>query len=396
MVGLASPLAKPLARSLALPLTDPEGVGVLGFSNIRTSNTAMFKAARNAVRAGTRRARIAFPGSSSWAGSGAGAGVTAREDARSKSAGAKMVAALVAAGENAEFNQSLFGTANYISDPYNLYDPRIASVPTGWNAATAMGPGGPAFRHNGANTNALEFTPPGAWDTADVAFSRVTTSTSVEILIDGVVKATVNPSGTTGTFLKQTVTADSVGVHTISFRKASAVTNTVNLASVQCYDAADHQLAILGMGWGGSTAVDWADQSTETRPRAALATYSLDGMFMLNGLNDWYNSGVLATFETNYRANVAAAKAYADVVCCVPQYSNPADPTGASYEVQDQFKAVIRQAAIDYDCPIFDIATVIGGNYDTAPSGTYAGDYHMREMAHTKIGNAMAAFILSL
>lgn len=32
MVGLASPLAKPLARSLALPLTDPEGVGASAYA----------------------------------------------------------------------------------------------------------------------------------------------------------------------------------------------------------------------------------------------------------------------------------------------------------------------------------------------------------------------------
>lgn len=354
-----------------------QGGGVRGFVGLTVDNVARMRTAREAAKAGTSRGKIAFGGSSTMA-----------RETKAGSIPAEIANFLSTLGTPSECLQSLWGTANYYST-YSAYDTRLTTN-ANWTEGTIFGPGGPVFRDVVASTDSgFSFLPPDAYDNAIVHFAQWSTAATVKTRINGVDKGNTGLVGTSGALLSVPYNA-SLAQQALSVAKTTATANRILIAGIECWDSTNPKLSIFGMGWGGSRASDWAATTYGISPPNMLPTLGLSGYNMLNMLNEWLGGVTVADYITSQDANVAAAKAYTDVVVWISQFSDPVK-TGVPLATQSLYREAGKAIAVSHGVPYFDLVQVIG-DFETAnAAGYYRSDgYHLTDAANIAIANAWA------
>lgn len=190
---------------------------------------------------------------------------------------------------------------------------------------------GGMFLVSSTTGNQVTFTPTNPVDTFRVFYQTNSGNGSLSSQIDS--GTTTNYATGTGTagLTAVTVTAGSVGTHTIHVRNVSG---TVRLAGIEAYNSTVPSVSIINMGWSGSTTSNW-NISTNPWNAANVAAYqtlacnlTIEGL----GINNWLTSISPSTTYSDLLAITTAAKAggTSDVVMKTPVPTNTGSATQAT------------------------------------------------------------------
>lgn len=267
---------------------------------------------------------------------------------------ANVAIALQASGyPGAEWN-SWMGSGASVNDLG--YDTRIV-VGTSWARATTYHTsiGGFPMFATAAGT-ALAFTPTdrnGATiqtDTCVFYYIKDSGAGSVSFDINGGAATTVATAGTNA-IATTTVTA-AKGNNTCN---ANWVSGTVYVLGMDAYDSTlGAHISVVNAGWLGATSTNWADATTPTSPRNAIASSAIAASLISIdlGINDWVVSTGTGNFQTNIQNIITSGLTTSDVMIITP---NPTNESEFSQGVQLAYVSILRLLAVTDNLAITDV-----------------------------------------
>ncbi|MDC7677046.1 SGNH/GDSL hydrolase family protein [Asticcacaulis machinosus] len=368
-----------------------------GVSGPVVPDLPIWRAARAAVTAGERNARILCIGDSTTAGHGAYA--AGMGDNNKAGAWPTQLAALINARGGTASWSSIIGNNN--ASDTRLYDNQV-TFPSGqgWNFSTAAGVAGSTL--GGYHTTASVHSPPSkynfapinACDTFEVYNPKAGGNARAWILSvnDGADLATVSNMQTPsppGAFEKYTLTT-AMGANVLNIRAQN--TETTYLAGIIAYNSAVREISVLNAGWSGAKASDLNNGSGYAYgPVNAISVYDPDLVIINIGINDANQASptATATFISHVQAVIAAAKAAGtDVVLMAPT------PIGSSYAANlNTLSAAILALGATNSLPVIDLrARFI--DYATANGAGWMRDtLHPNVSGYAQIATAVADLI---
>lgn len=229
------------------------------------------------------------------------------------------------------------------------YDARITfsgTPPTQIGTAKTCG----GWMFNWTATGAMAFTPARNIDTFVVYYLRRPTAGTFNLNIDGGSNTLV--TATNGSFAlgSQTMSAGSVGAHTLNLAWASG---DILVIGVDAYDSTVKQIKLWGAGFYGSTSSDWIGTSNFWDPaRIIRDAFQPHLIFVDLLINDWRGGVTDATSLSNMRALLDALIVNSDVVLVTP---HPEVGVGTySQAVQAAKIAIIQALGVQYKLPVID------------------------------------------
>lgn len=268
----------------------------------------MWAAAKAAVIAGTRNAKIVFMGDSTTAGfGGQPAGYPG---AQPFSYPMQMAPLLANSGV-----QTFTGTNNVSTGggpTQDGYDSRFSVYSANWGPASTTLAG--EFLSNLADTTALSFTPTLAFDTLDVYSAAQAGLGTFTTDVDGgaVLATVVQDNGGAAAYVKTTVSC-ALGTHTINFKRVSG---TVYIGAFVAYKSSVKQVTFHIAGWAGGKAADLSDHafSNAYTSIGALKGIAPDLTVLCCTINDWQANSALAQYKSDIQNIITAAKLSGDVL----------------------------------------------------------------------------------
>lgn len=363
------------------------GIAALSMPNVYNFSADYlldWRAGKQRVLDGTGRAKVAWVGPSTIAGTGAGDGANYRDGMRKKALPYRVAEMLTARGLPC-FDGSFWGTQHYFSEVMDI-DPRI-SIPAGWVESTApvAAVGGEMFRHNDASTNLkITFTPDVDYNAADVYIPSYTNFRNVAIDIDGVnVENSLGDTTPQGmrrrTFTSANAAALSTpGKYPIAIGKQTVQSGSAYLCGIDTFDTTNPKVSMLNMGWGGSDSADWADATYPFSPLAALVAVDPDLTIIELGPNDQQRPTDIPTFTARLTAMVTAALSVGDCILVMAPKDGLVPPTGAPTEME--YRNAMLAVAVANGCvfvdlfsrwPEYSVANALGWFRDTVHPSSY-------------------------
>ncbi|OYW82456.1 MAG: hypothetical protein B7Z26_03185 [Asticcacaulis sp. 32-58-5] len=359
----------------------------------------IWRAARAAVLAGERNARILCIGDSTTAGHGAYA--AGMGDNNKAGAWPTQLVGLINARGGVASGSSVIGNNNATDS--RLYDTRITfPALQGWAFSTAAGVSGSTL--GGYHTTASGYNPPSkynfaplnACDTFEVYNPKAGGNARAWILSvnDGADLATISNMQTPsppGAFEKYTLTT-ALGANVLNIRAQN--TETTYLAGIIAYNSAIKEISVLNAGWSGAKAADLNNGSGYAYgPVNAIGIYDPDLVIINIGINDANQASptATATFTGHVQAVISAAQAAgADVVLMAPT------PIGSSYAANlNTLSAAIVALGVTNGVPVIDLRTRFT-DYATANAVGWMRDtLHPNLSGYAQIAAAVADLIYS-
>ncbi|WKL57986.1 SGNH/GDSL hydrolase family protein [Asticcacaulis sp. ZE23SCel15] len=357
----------------------------------------IWRAARAAVAAGERNARILCIGNSTTAGHGAYA--AGMGDNNKAGAWPTQLAALINARGGVASWSSIIGNNNAADS--RLYDSRVTfPALQGWAFSTASGVNGSTL--GGYHTMVSGYNPPSkynfaplnACDTFEVYNPKAGGNARAWILSvnDGADLATISNLQTPsppGEFEKYTLTTE-LGANALNIRAQNI--ETTYLAGIIAYNSAIKEISVLNAGWSGAKASDLNNGSPYAYgPVNAISVYDPDLVIINIGINDANQASptATATFSSHVQAVITAAKAAgADVVLMAPT------PIGSSYAANlNTLSAAVVALGITNGVPVIDLRTRFT-DYTTANAAGWMRDtLHPNASGYAQIATAVADLI---
>ena len=260
-------------------------------------------------------------------------------------------------------------------------DPRISMGSSWTQDSSTISLGGSSFKATTA-TNSLSFTPSTAVNVFRFLYITQSGGGVLSVNIDGGTATTYNTSGSAGIAVA-TLTAGSVGTHTINFSWSSG--GQVNVVGVSdAYDNTQNWVDIINMGWPGAFASDWATSGSAYNPGNSVSWAALgcDLVMFEAGINDWNNGVSLTTYNTNMTTILSAitGAATGDTVLVTPVPS-----LATAQATQLGFVQKMYALAQTYSLPIVDIYDRWGKEFSGDTLGLYAaggGNIHPNSMGY--------------
>jgi lysophospholipase L1-like esterase len=346
-----------------------------------------FKAAANAVKAGTANARILCIGDSTTAGFGAATNGTMAA-AFPLSYPAKLVDALVAGGlPSLGLSMGDGNTASITG--YAAYDTRNTFADTtNWTMQTAASIGASLITCVSTATQRWIKAFPGTWDTIELVYINIAAASfPVYINGGGTPVATITPTaggGTTG--LPQRALISVPRAANVSVEVGPNTGGKIYISSMDVWDSTAKKALIYNCGWASAKSTDLNVTSATYRTLNMIQFMAPDLMVLNIGIND-YAVTSQANFEAAVTSLVNAARISGDVILCVP---NPRTPAGN----EAAFRGYIQGLANSLGVLLVDnqLAPPDGlGPYATASAN---GDINVDGIHPTGQGyNKMAGFV---
>jgi lysophospholipase L1-like esterase len=324
-----------------------------------------WQAAKRAVLAGQRDARVLCIGDSTTAGQGATNNGSA-SDCRSSSWPTQLVALLNAAGLPASPDSMM--ASGSLTMPAG--DARITSA-VNWVASTASAGG--LMLLNSTTTDPLSFAPAGVFDSFDIWYVQNSGFATFTVNVDGgATLATVNANGSAN--LVKTTVQCARGTHTINIARNGTGTNLF-IAAIICYDSQDKRALVLNAGYSGSAISQWNDMTTGWGSLNASIKYAPDLSIICVDINDAANGVAAESWLVTMRNIIKFLKASGDIIIAKGCGSNPAIIAQAT---QDTYAVALARIRQEYNLPsIVNFTTEMLGGWTAAnAAGLMYDDKH--------------------
>lgn len=325
-----------------------------GVYNLDPAHMRKWRKAVANVRAGTGHARLAMAGDStvrgamsspSWSG-GQAVSVVRRLT--------QMLNSYFAPARD----DSTFGDGGMGNAAFDTYDARVSRGVWASHGSLKTA-GGAVIKSAGGAGSGYAFTPIGAWDKAEIYLAKYVYSKNgnAGVLIDGsnpVEGATSVATNGATELVKTTVTAASVGTHTITVNQDSRSTYETNLMGIRCYNSAAPHIMVDNLGWGSSKPSDWLISTPwPWEPLPMLAALAPDLTVFECTINPIFAGIDAATWAAQVQQVITTAKTTGD---CIIVIGNPTE-TGETYHagLDDQYFQAALTLAINNNCPLIDM-----------------------------------------
>lgn len=292
-----------------------------------------WKAARNGVLLGTRRARIITVGDSTTAGVGAVDILGRRQTAYPGALSRK----LTDLGVPSTY-QSFMGSQNTATASTTTFDPRLV-LGAGWATDNAIEiPGGRTYL-NSTTTNGIAWTPDVQVDTNEIYSLGNTGLGTFSWDIDG--GSATNISTNITQAFKKDVTTTTLGSHTLNIKRVSG---SNYIAGVISYNSAVPAVDVVNGGRGSATTTILVGTGAPWNPLTGFPNLQGDLYIIDIGINDWNpaNSISVATYKAQLTTFAAACYAVGDVILRVPA---PSDTSWQSIANQELYRTAIYEVA---------------------------------------------------
>lgn len=349
----------------------------------------LWTAARSAVAAGTRNAKILCIGDSITVGYGAGGFVHAGAEPLAYPA---QLAGLLAAYNGSR--QSAFGDhAGTSSASLVGFDSRL-SIGAGWEPYSLTPSIGASMLRNITNTtDAVNFTPSIPVDTFEIYTAGGSDGDGTSIAFDGGAPVTTAFGVVSGAYTKTTVSAGSLGSHTVNLKRVVAGGGGAFVDGIVAYNSAVKEVSVYNGGWSGSASVHWNDATAPYRPLSALATIAPDLTIICLGRNDCLADIPPAVFAANMQAIITAAKAVGDVLLVTPPPCDPITLPAASLADQEAIVDAIRALGATNGCNVVDVSARWQSYAVSQPLGRYSDTVHPSAVGYLDIARLIFSYL---
>lgn len=335
-------------------------------TNLKPSNTAVWRDGRNASRAGTGRGSLCIaPGDSTELGVGSTSSLTdINNNVRATGMPAQIATKFnaLASPIPAVYNHSL-GYQNSGDADLRL------TLGAGWVGTGVASAGGAAIKATASGADS-------SW--AMDNFDRVkiwyytTASTGVfSILIDGATVATITTNTAPVGVWKSVTVNTTPGAHTLAVHWVSG--GEVDVMGPVCWTSGTPAVDVLNLGVGGSTSTAWNVNNNWFDMTLLLAVNA--NMYIMNlGINDLVNASIPnATTQANLDAMIALIKGIgSNVILCMPTPCNSSlFTTGAP-----ALRASCQALRDKYDIPLIDWYAKYGDTYTASNYWVNSGGAH--------------------
>jgi lysophospholipase L1-like esterase len=365
-----------------------------------------YRAALNASKAGVSRTVIVALGDSTFAGQFGGTPTNSNygNDARSGSSPHQLQDLFVSdlglpvAGKNI-FGSGGGGASGGGSPPVGNaglldYDHELQAS-SAWapsTTATVTSLGGTIVASPAAASTPYGF-PDATFDTLEIYHPlNVGLSSQTSVSIGGSTVANFTEVAASPAVAKKKYSGAVGGTGTLVANRAGGGSYIIGLVG---YAAANKGVAVLNLGWGGSSTIDWTDTSVAFNAAGCLPLVLAGSSLVLCNLaiNDWQTATPLATYKANLTSLMNQAKAAgADFMFVGP---NRTDTALTPQATQDAYVAAMQEVAIANNCKFFDTASIPQlANYATAQANGLMGDQrHPNKAGYTLIAAAIYAIL---
>lgn len=267
-----------------------------------------WRVATSAAKNNVRNAKLLLLGDSTFAGSGANgtAGYPVGSNSRTLGPQHQLASMFRGVGYNV-YTDSCVGGQN--AQAYYLWDTRFVAG-AGWaSGATSSATLATTFNrphHNNTTTNPLTFTPELDVDTFVVHYAIRTLAGSFTWALDGGSTTPVSVQGGANAVGSFTVTAGSVGEHTLSIARVSG---SIYILAVQAYDSTRKGVDIIHSGGSGNS---MSSLQASVNPWDALpfVNYLQPDLTVVNlAINNWILNVDLNLFRTQLQTSIDYFKA---------------------------------------------------------------------------------------
>lgn len=337
-------------------------------------NLPNFTAALAAVRAGTRNAKVLCIGDSITCGKGGANGP------RSQSFIAQAAALLQTDLGVKVSSVGFLGTGTFA--PYPPYDGRVAVSAALDYAGSGIGGN---FFHTVTVGEYVEFTPGVAADRLEVCMMHYTGNGQAEVLIDGVVVATIDTGDAPG--LRYYTYSTTLATHTIRIRNKVAGVGFPDVFTVgfNAYNSAVKEVQLINAGWGGSTVGNWISNSWPWEGNQAIPIVDPDLTLVELTINDWLANTAVATYQAQL-AQLLDTILVSGSDALV--FAGPSSDTAvATAPVQAALTAGARATAASKGVAFLDFKDALGDYAAMNAKGLMVDSYHVT----TPAGHALLA-----
>lgn len=321
-----------------------------------------WSAAVNAMKAGTRNAKIMCLGDSTTFGYGAGStgGIA---DGYPLSYPQRLRAKLDAMGLRARA-QNYIGNMN--QSPANLasFDTRL--VFTGTWSMTSEALGTQMFLAT-TNSEPLTFSPTEQFDTVEFRTMRrnLAQAGTIQILLDGAVIDTINLNNATDIYIVKTYNVP-LGVHTLGVQKSAGTQGYAH--SFSAWNSAAKEITVITGARPSGTAETICLETFQWSGLNALKTFTPD-LTIINGILNNLAAPNQATIEDALTRAVAAARVSGDALLVIPNATSNTTQMNIVYPY-------VQNVATATNCPIIDLRTVLGTYAQASAAGRMFDTVH--------------------
>jgi lysophospholipase L1-like esterase len=359
-----------------------------GLVNYNRAYLSHWHAARKAVNAGARNARVLFLGDSTTSGAHGSA-----SNANAFAGGfPSQAAALVPHGSN----QSWFGNNCEVNVALPTFDYRISLG--SWDSTTfptVFGVGGYSLLTDTATGGNFTFTPTANVDTFQVFWANNSGLGSFAFAIDSGTQTTFNENGAISIATQTFTTTLGSHVGNIIYNSTGYYADVLGIIAT---NSAKKEVSFINGGSCSALAADFGDNAANGPWEPTLfAPNNLapDITFIDLTINDWN----AATNTTNYTASlqriITAAKATGD---CVLMTGNPSEfsvGSDANQTTQRLYSNIVLSLAQSNNCVAIDVQAAFGGGSWTGANalGLTADNLHPSVAGYAVIAGWVAALL---
>lgn len=354
---------------------------VAGEADATRPRMALWQAAKTAVAAGTRNAKLLCLGNSTTMGYGAlSTSITANDVTASYPT---VLASLLTAGSS----QSFFGTHANGTAGSKTFDTRL-SVPTGWTAGTGLqAVGAQPWWGQSPAVASIDFTPLTSVTSFDIYYSEYSGGGILGWAIDGGAVTNIDTNNAVTSVKKITVSAGAAGTHTLNIWWVSGALVVYNAAVG--YNSAVKEVTVMNGGWSGGTAANLA-QSAAGSSLEMLGLIAPDLTILDATINDWQAATSVSAYAASMQSIITKAKLSGDVLLVS---GNPSDVSIASVAQQQLYIDSCQSLARTNRLPFLNL-TQRWVNYTTAnAAGKMRDTRHPKDVGYADIAAAIFGYL---
>lgn len=276
-------------------------------------------------------------------------------------------------GYNCDHRAAVFGYETGGAITHLLtHDPRLAFEGSGWTF-DHPDPSVTCTIMNNSTTDYVDFTPEEPVDSFDIIGRFATSGDQFSWAIDGGSATTISPgAGNVGKTVKYSVSAGTLGTHTLRLRR---VAGTIRFVALQPKDSTRYAIDFINLGISGSTLSQRSTRITNANYGAAALNTALAPKLVIEqwGYTDIGDSATpltsIATAITNYGIEVAQWKALGvPIIIATPTPWDDVNLYKDDASQRDYLRA-LRAFCVAQDLPLIEMDDYWGSWQEAVAAG---------------------------
>lgn len=255
--------------------------------------------------------------------------------------------------------------------------------------------GGALFQSLTPTVNAMTFTPTEEVDTFVIWYSTFPSNGEFTATIDSGSPTTISTVSGSG-LASTTVTAGSVGVHTLSFQHIDS--NAVFIIGVEAHNSTTSAVCVTNAGWAGALSNDWNRSDEAYAPIFSVPVQSPDLILLDLGINNWREGTDIAGYTADMQALITAWSPNSDIVIVTPDPSSTSYSEFTTVQNMGNFVAAMYSLAKVNNLPLIDNYARWGSfaRASVPPLSFYGDGLHPNGAGYSDFAQAIATQLLSV